>query len=246
MSSPAGARPATHSLPAPDLSFVIPARDEAALIRGALRSFGEQDLETARMEAVVVDNASRDGTGRVARAFAESHPELRITLVHEPHTGRSHAKNAGARAATGRILLFLDADSRASQDLARSVIERHDGGWPAGAIAVVADSDDWLDRRYFELMSLGPKLFGIRAQLFFCDRDLFLSIGGFDERLQLAEDRDLLDRLRATGAKVCYVDEAWIATSPRRLRSLPARLGTATMFTRWLLANFGIGRRWPY
>ncbi len=230
----------------PDVSFVIPARDEARLVGAALTSIAEQQAPGIEIEVVVVDNASRDGTAAAARAFASAHPDLPITIVTDPRTGRSTAKNAGARHATGRTLVFLDADSRASPTLAAAITARREAGWRAGAIAVVADSEDWLDRGYFRLMALGPRLFGIRAQLFFCARDVFLEVGGFDERLHLAEDRDLLDRIRSLGAGVCYVDEAWIWTSPRRLRRLPARLGTATMFTRWLLANFGIGRGWPY
>lgn len=230
----------------PEVSFVIPARDEAALIEAALASIVQQEAPALQMEAVVIDNGSRDETRRVVQSFASAHRELPITVVREETVGRSWAKNAGAQAARGRLLIFLDADSRASQGLASAVVARHRSGWRAGAIAVVADSGDWLDRQYFGLMSLGPRLFGIRAQLFYCERDLFLSLGGFDLRLQLAEDRDLLDRVRATGIGVCYIDEAWILTSPRRLRRLPGRLGTATMFARWLLANFGIGRGWPY
>jgi hypothetical protein len=64
--------------------------------------------------------------------------------------------------------------------------------------------------------------------------------------LVLAEDRDFLDRLRATGVAVGHVDESWIATSPRRLHRGPWRLGLPLMFVRWALANWGIGRRWRY
>lgn len=229
-----------------DVSFIIPARDEVGLVQAALASVDQQQAPGLHLEAVVVDNGSRDGTRRAAESYASAHPALPVTVVGEEVVGRSHAKNAGAQVARGRLLIFLDADSRASPNLAASIVARYRSGWRAGAIAVVADSTDWLDRQYFGLMSLGPRLFNIRAQLFYCERDLFVSVGGFDTRLQLAEDRDLLDRLRAAGTGVCYVNEAWILTSPRRLRRLPLRLGTATMFMRWLFANFGIGRNWPY
>lgn len=162
---------------APDVSFVIPARDEAALIEAALASVVHQEAPGVSMEAIVIDNGSRDQMSRVAQAFASVHPELPITVVREETAGRSWAKNADAQAARGRLLIFLDPDSRASQGLASAVVTRHRSGWGAGAIAVVADSSDWLDRHYFRLMSLGPRLFGIRAQLFFCERDLFLSLG---------------------------------------------------------------------
>jgi len=168
-----------------------------------------------------------------------------MQVILEPVAGRSRAKNAGARAATGEILVFLDADSRAAPNLAAAVRLRS-RKHAAGAIRVVADSDDLLDRWFFGLMSLGPRLFGIRAQLFYCRRDLFWAAGGFRDDLRLAEDKEFFDRFRSAGHPVCYLDESWIATSPRRLRRLPLRIGMLTMFGRWFLANFGIGRRWPY
>ena len=45
---------------------------------------------------------------------------------------------------------------------------------------------------------------------------------------------------------VGHLADAWIATSPRRLHRGPLRIGMLTMFGRWALGNFGIGRRWPY
>lgn len=225
---------------------MVPARNERGLLSGALDSVAGQAAEGIRLEVVLVDNGSSDGTAEVARTWVGGHPELEMRVVAEGRRGRSPAKNAGAREARGRILVFLDADSVAEPGLAAAAVARERAGWPAGAIRVVADSADPLDRAYFWLMSLGPRLFGIRAQLLYCRRDLFLAVGGFDDRLELAEDKDLLDRLRRLGTPVCYLQESRIATSPRRLRALPLRLGMATLLGRWLLANFGFGRRRRY
>ncbi|MFI5270356.1 MAG: glycosyltransferase, partial [Chloroflexota bacterium] len=88
--------------------------------------------------------------------------------------------------------------------------------------------------------------FKLPAQMLYCERDSFLRLGGFDEELRLAEDRELLVRLMHAGVSVCRLTESQIATSPRRLRRLPGRLGMLTMLLRWALANWGIGRAWPY
>jgi GT2 family glycosyltransferase len=167
-------------------------------------------------------------------------------LVDEPVPGLAAAKNRGAGYARGRWLIFLDADSRMVPDLVERVMARVRMGYPAGSIAVVADSGDWMDRGFFALMELGKRLFRIRAQMFYCSRDLFERVGRFDENLRLAEDSDLLSRLERAGVPICYVAESWIATSPRRLHSLPLRLGMLTTFARWALAHGGIGRRWRY
>lgn len=233
-------------MPEPSLSFVIPARNEAPLVGRALASVARQAWPHDDLEAVVVDNGSHDGTPQVVSEFAAHHPELALRLVVEPVRGRGRAKNAGARAARGRWLIFLDADSVASPNLARAVVTRVESGCPAGSVRLVAHSDDLLDRGFFALMEVGKRLFGIRAQMFYCNADLFHQLGGFDEGLEIAEDLEFLRRLRRRGVCVCHLTEAYIATSPRRLRALPFRLGMLWTFVRWALAHVGVGRRWPY
>lgn len=228
------------------VSVVVPALNEELYVRGALKSVAMQRWRPSLLEAVVVDNGSTDGTARVVRSFAEEETGLTVRLVAEPRQGVARAKNAGARAAQGRWLVFLDADSRMAPDLIGNVMEWVRRGYPAGSIRVRADSEDWLDRAFFDLIEFGKKLFHIRAQMCYCARELFERMGGFDEALHLAEDKEFLDRLQGAGVPVCHVSESWIATSPRRLRSLPFRLGMVAMFARWALAHWGVGRRWRY
>jgi glycosyltransferase involved in cell wall biosynthesis len=200
---------------------------------------------------VVVDNASTDGTARVAEEFAVRHGVLSVVVVTEPILGVSRAKNRGAQQAAGAILLFLDADSRCAPHLVRDVVAHYQAGSPAGSIRIVADSDSPLERGFFELMELGPILFGIRSEMFYCSRQLFLALGGFDEELQLAEDLEFLQRAKASLGQegmgtVCHIRSSAIATSPRRLRTRPYHLSIVTLFVRWALAFAGIGRKRTY
>jgi hypothetical protein len=149
-------------------------------------------------------------------------------------------------AATARIIVFLDADSRAAPDLAQRVLDWAGRGYPAGSIKIVADSTDWLDRGFYGLIEWGKGLFGIHANMLYCERDLFLRSGGFGEDIHLAEDLEFLTRLERQGVHVGHVMDSYIATSPRRLHELPFRLGIVTTFVRWALAHVGIGRRWRY
>lgn len=233
------------------VSIVIPAHNEANYIEVALASVSAQDYPAQRLECVVVDNASTDGTAQRAGEYAARHAELDLLIVAEPSLGVARAKNRGACQATGAILIFLDADSRMTASLARDVVSQYHAGAPAGSIRIVADSDSWLERGFFDLMELGPRLFGIRSQMFYCDRALFLALGGFDETLNLAEDLEFLRRVKRLlrqkrSGKVCHIRTSVIATSPRRLRRLPHHLSLVTVFVRWALAHAGIGRRRTY
>jgi len=231
---------------APEVSIVIPARNEEAYIEMAMESVAAQTWPREQLEIVVVDNGSTDTTVEVVRRFSAKQPHLPTSVVHEPVPGVSRAKNRGAAAACGKWIIFLDADSRLAPDLVAEVMRWTQQGFAAGSISVVADSRDTVDRAFFGLMELGKRLFSLQAQMFYCARDLFLERGGFAEDLKLAEDREFLLRIRRQHVPMCQVTGSWIATSPRRLRRLPFRINMVYMFIRWTLANWGIGRRWRY
>lgn len=80
----------------PDVSIVIPARNEAATIEQALHSVLAQAWPLERLEVIVVDNGSSDPTAAAVRRFARLHPELLIRLLREPRLGVSRARNRGA------------------------------------------------------------------------------------------------------------------------------------------------------
>src|SRR5690348_15685687 len=142
----------------PEVSVVIPARNEERYIQAALASIAAQTWPSALLEAVVVDNGSTDATRGIVQAFMATAPHLAVQLVDEPSRGVARAKNRGASVARGRWLLFLDADSRMASHLVERVVARGRGGYPAGSIRVVADSQDVLDRAFFGLIEFGKAL----------------------------------------------------------------------------------------
>ncbi len=105
----------------PDVSVIVPARNEQASIGGCLQSLVQQTGIT--FEIIVVDDGSTDGTRGIANSFPEvrvvSPPELRPNW-----TGKNNAIAAGARKAAGKWLLFTDADTlHLPGSLARAVTE---------------------------------------------------------------------------------------------------------------------------
>ncbi|WP_180325175.1 glycosyltransferase family 2 protein [Cereibacter azotoformans] len=103
----------------PAVSVIIPFHDALATLDRALDSLVAQSF--TNWEAILVDDASRDGGAALAAARAEADP--RIRLFHLPdNLGAAQARNHGIRAAQGRWIAFLDADDRwHPEKLARQV-----------------------------------------------------------------------------------------------------------------------------
>lgn len=103
------------------ISVVIPARDEELTLPTLLASLRALTIEVA--EIVVVDDDSRDGTQRVARAGGA----LVFSASQRPAgwTGKAWACHVGAREASGDLLLFLDADTVLAPDALGGLLELH-------------------------------------------------------------------------------------------------------------------------
>lgn len=116
--------------PAPLVSIVVAARNEARNIREALSSL--LALDYPDYELVVVDDRSDDGTGAILDEIAAASPRLRVVHVAELPSGwlgKNHALHVGARQAAGKLLLFTDADIvMAPTVLSRAVAMLTDSG----------------------------------------------------------------------------------------------------------------------
>lgn len=87
----------------PRFSVIIPAFNAAATLARAIESVGSQTWPAH--EIIVVDDGSSDASAEVALRFGAA-----VRLIRQPNRGVSMARNAGAAAATGDWLAFLDAD----------------------------------------------------------------------------------------------------------------------------------------
>jgi glycosyltransferase involved in cell wall biosynthesis len=151
-----------------DYSIIVPAYNEEALLAETL---GQLKVAMAGQpltgELIVVDNNSTDRTGEIARG-------LGANVVFEPINQISRARNAGARSAHGRYLVFVDADTKIAPELLRQALSNLESGRYCGGGAVVA-----LDTGVDRVARLGLRLWnwlslwlGLAAGCFFyCRRD---------------------------------------------------------------------------
>lgn len=113
----------------PDVSVIIPAYNALPYIHRGLESLVTQTIGTSRMEVVVVDDGSTDGTGEALDEWAGRHPGL-FKVVHGAASGGpATPRNTGLDLARGRYVFFLDADdylgAEALERLVATADEQH-------------------------------------------------------------------------------------------------------------------------
>ncbi len=112
-----------------DISVIVPVYNMEGFLRETLDSIAAAtpSLEAAgrSLEVVVIDDGSRDGSLRLAREYAASHPSVRV--LSQPNRGLAAARNRAISEARGRYLFPLDADDLLGPDFlvgAAEVLDR--------------------------------------------------------------------------------------------------------------------------
>lgn len=120
--SPAATAAVPDAAATTTVTVIVPVRDEAAPLSRCLASLLAQDFPAARMEILVVDGMSSDGTDRVARDAARG-AAASIRVLANPRRTAAAAMNLGIREARGDVIVRLDAHAEAAPDFVRRSLE---------------------------------------------------------------------------------------------------------------------------
>jgi rSAM/selenodomain-associated transferase 2 len=188
------------------LSIIIPVLNEAGIIVSALSRL--QSFRAAGHEIIVVDGGSNDGTPALSEPLANR-------VISSPR-GRACQMNAGAKIATGGILLFLHADTllpKNSYRLILSGLARTGKKW--GRFDVSLSGKHFLFPIIAWLMNLRSRITSIATadQAIFVERRFFEAVRGFPE-IDLMEDIALSKILKRAGKPLCLWHR--VLTSSRR------------------------------
>lgn len=98
----------------PSVTFVVPAKNEEDNIAETIRRFGEVEYPNEKIEVVVINDGSSDGTLAEMRRAASliEHSVKRVEVVDwKTNRGKRHGMAEGVRRATHDIVIFIDSDS---------------------------------------------------------------------------------------------------------------------------------------
>jgi len=177
------------------ISIIVPVLNEAPLIVQTLLAL--RPLRAAGHELIVVDGGSEDSTLTLSEPLAD---RMMTSLP-----GRARQMNAGARAASGEIFLFLHADTSLPEGADQLIIDALTlKGRSWGHFDVRLSGSSPLLRIVEYLMNVRSRLTSIATgdQTIFVQRDVFEAIGGFPD-MDLMEDIALSKILKRHGRPLC-------------------------------------------
>jgi glycosyltransferase involved in cell wall biosynthesis len=180
---------------APTFSIIIPAFNEERFLPLCLAAIEKARVQLGEeIEIIVADNLSTDDT----TAVAEAHGAKVVTVSKKVI---SAVRNGGIAAATGKYLVFVDADDMMSENMLVEVKRVMDSGKYVGGGTPHVLSDRWsvgialtYALQYFTFPFMGVSLF-----LFYTTREACNAIGGFNEEMFASEDWDFGFRLKKYG-----------------------------------------------
>lgn len=198
--------------PAPLLSVIIPTHNRSDALRLTLTNLSRQSAPFF-WEAIVVNSCCADDTDKVVRG--QPFP-VALRLKHEYKPGAAAARNAGASAAFGQYLLFMDNDILTETDFLErhvALLQKYSGSWIVGKVVGLPEQECSLFGQFRKSLSddslVGKEiaevdwLTGANMSL---PRPDFELLGGFDEEFHVAsgEDRELAIRAQRSGIRILF------------------------------------------
>lgn len=197
----------------PSVSVIIPMLNEEGYIAQCLDSILANDYPMDRLEVLVVDGMSEDGSREIVRAYAERHPNVR--LLDNPRRIIPAALNIGIEESRGEIIVRMDAHAVCQPDYISQCVEilrdhtvANVGGvhtavgetYLAEAIAIAASTPFGCGDAYYRWSTREMWVDSVVHGAW--RKETLKSAGGFDESWPVNEDYELNCRIREKGGRV--------------------------------------------
>ena len=204
------------------ITIIIPAHNEQMYLGATLREVRRQNYPC--FEVFVVANGCTDETPQVANGRCDR-------LIVMSHKSLGVARNLGARMAKGELLVFLDADTILEPLALRVIAEQFSKAHAAGTVKGRPDGEAFVYRLTYAIKNFLHRsaLHCGSSGVIICWKEHFLRVGGFDERLEVRENSELIWRLKQFGAYK-YIADVTAVTSMRRYE----QCGSGKMFRLWV------------
>ncbi|MDO7877278.1 TIGR04283 family arsenosugar biosynthesis glycosyltransferase [Hymenobacter sp. ASUV-10] len=175
--------------PAPYLSIIIPALNEAEALTTTLPHLVANIGTGIACEILVCDGGSTDGTAAIAHTHGAQ-------LLLAPRRGRAAQLNHGAENARGEVLYFLHADTLPPANFGHIIRRALAAGFRSGCFRLRFNVRHWVLRTSSWASRFNAPHFQFGDQSLFVQARLFRRLGPFNEQLLLMEDVEIVDRIK--------------------------------------------------
>lgn len=180
------------------ISIIIPAHNEEKYIGKCLESISKASkLLQNQVEIIVVLNRCTDKTEEIAKSY-------NCITVNNDDKNLSKIRNTGVERARGEIIVTIDADTQMNEHMLTKVVQNLSSGKYIGGGVTGKFERMSLGIFVSTMLLIGPLLIkygAISVGIFWCYKEDFKSINGFNEELLMAEDADFAKRLKVWGKK---------------------------------------------
>jgi len=205
------------------ISIIIPCRNEEKYIGKCLDSIIANNYPKDKLEILVIDGMSGDGTREIIEKSKIQNPTSNIQMLDNPKKITPVGLNIGTKKAKGEIIIRIDAHATYEKDYISKCVEyfkKYDADNVGGIIKTLPEKDSILAKAiaftlshpfgtgtsYFRIGSKGPRwvdtVFGGCYK-----KEVFEKIGLFNENLARSQDLEFNLRLKKAGGKILLVPE---------------------------------------
>ncbi len=215
----------------PTVSIIVPAFNEERTIAATITSLLGLEYPKNKLEIVVVDDGSKDGTRAIAEAYAKEHHQ--VSYFYKENGGKYTALNFGIENSTAELVGCLDADSFVSPDALIEVVKKFEEDESIHALMPVMKVSE--PKTMLERMQAVEYTFGVFYKKMFDNvgalnvlpgpfsvyrRSVFAKIGPF-HHAHNTEDMEIAFRMHAHGLKIVNAHNATVQTTvPKTLHTL--------------------------
>jgi succinoglycan biosynthesis protein ExoA len=212
----------------PRVSVVLPIRNEADHIEACLERLLAQDYPRDRLEILVVDGRSDDGTTEVVERVRARHPEAALRLLDNPRRTVPPALNIGIRAARGDVIVRMDGHAVPAEGYLKACVAAlaRSGAANVGGVVVASGATPFGEAVALATqhpLGAGDAKHRIGGAAGDVDtvpfgafrREVFERVGLFDESLVRNQDYEFNVRIRAAGERVHFDPAIRFAYTPR-------------------------------
>ncbi len=217
------------------ISIIIPTFNEAEKIGSTIKNLLNGCDKKNIGEIIVADGCSNDNTVAIAQ-------QLLAKTILVPTKSRAKQLNAGASIANSGILFFLHADSIPSPGFTKKIVDAVNNACNSGCFRLLFDHDHWFlkSNAWFTRFNVNAVRFG--DQGLFVTKEIFEKCGGYNEKLLLMEDQEIIHRLKKISS--FKVVKGYVQTSARRYLKKGIYKTQGIFFIIWLLYYLGVSQKY--